>query len=161
MQAEIITIRDEIDRSDCWLKSVFLAKSLNKIGIEVSQITSFRSEQVIISAMKLPKNVFHLCLQGLGLTKDDITKTSFVNFLMTIWYQPWCSGSYWKIPCAICECPNQRSQSSASNVAFKAVILENRRYTAVGMDGKIKLFCCSARVPYEMKALLTRNLFQA
>ena len=69
MQAEIITIGDEILIGQIVdSNSAFLAKSLNKIGIEVSQITSV-SDQIrnrrLSVRWKLLKNVFHLCcLQG-------------------------------------------------------------------------------------------------
>ena len=89
MQAEIITVGDEILIGQIVdSNSAFLAKSLNKIGIEVSQITSVSDqEQAIISAMETAQKRVSLVLLtgGLGPTKDDITKTSFVNFLMTIW----------------------------------------------------------------------------
>ncbi|GIR17869.1 MAG: hypothetical protein CM15mP32_0560 [Flavobacteriaceae bacterium] len=88
MQAEIITIGDEILIGQIVdSNSAFLAKSLNKIGIEVSQITSVSDqEQAIISAMETAQKRVSLVLLtgGLGPTKDDITKTSFCKFLMTI-----------------------------------------------------------------------------
>ena len=55
MQAEIITIGDEILIGQIVdSNSAFLAKSLNAIGIEVSQITSVSdSEHAITNAMAL------------------------------------------------------------------------------------------------------------
>ena len=89
MQAEIITIGDEILIGQIVdSNSAFLAKSLNKIGIEVSQITSISDqEQAIISAMETAQKRVSLVLLtgGLGPTKDDITNF-FCKFLMTIWY---------------------------------------------------------------------------
>ena len=75
MQAEIITIGDEILIGQIVdSNSAFLAKSLNKIGIEVSQITSVSDqEQAIISAMETAQKRVSLVLLTGGLveTKEN------------------------------------------------------------------------------------------
>ena len=84
MKAEIITIGDEILIGQIVdTNSTFIAKALNKIGISVSQITSVQDEKVhILQALKNAKANSDLVLLtgGLGPTKDDITKTTFIEF---------------------------------------------------------------------------------
>ena len=91
MQAEIITIGDEILIGQIVdSNSAFLAKSLNTIGIEVSQITSVSDTQhAITNAMEVAQQRVSLVLLtgGLGPTKDDITKTAFCSFFNDVLVQ--------------------------------------------------------------------------
>ena len=138
MQAEIITIGDEILIGQIVdSNSAFLAKSLNKIGIEVSQITSVSDqEQAIISAMATAQKRVSLVLLtgGLGPTKDDITKTSFCKFFDdhlvnnqdVLHHIEKLFAQYVNVPI------NDLNRSQAL-LPSKAVILEKRFGTAVGM----------------------------
>ena len=84
MLAEIITIGDEILIGQITdTNSVFIAKELNKIGVQVYQITSVQDQgQHIINALEDAKNrVDIVLLTGcLGPTKDDITKKTFLEY---------------------------------------------------------------------------------
>ena len=84
MQAEIITIGDEILIGQIVdSNSAFLAKSLNKIGISVYEITSVQDDSAhIIEAMaKANKRSQVVILTGgLGPTKDDVTKHTFCEY---------------------------------------------------------------------------------
>ena len=84
MYAEIITIGDEILIGQIVdTNSVFIAKELNKIGIEVYQITSISDQSKhIIEAIDLAKNRANIIIitGGLGPTKDDVTKHTLCQY---------------------------------------------------------------------------------
>ena len=84
MLAEIITIGDEILIGQITdTNSVFIAKELNKIGVQVYQITSVQDQgQHILNALEDAKNRVDIVLLtgGLGPTKDDITKKTFLEY---------------------------------------------------------------------------------
>lgn len=84
MLAEIITIGDEIligqivDSNSAWM-----AVELNKIGINVKQISSISdNEQHILRALKEAEDRADIILitGGLGPTKDDITKQTLCKY---------------------------------------------------------------------------------
>lgn len=84
MLAEIITIGDEIligqivDSNSAWI-----ARTLNKIGISVKQITSVSDqEEHIIEALNEARKRADVILitGGLGPTKDDITKITLAKY---------------------------------------------------------------------------------
>jgi len=78
MKAELLTIGDEILIGQIVnTNAVFLAKALNKIGIEIVQITSISDDKkAIIDALESSKKRAQILIitGGLGPTKDDITK---------------------------------------------------------------------------------------
>ncbi len=78
MIAELVTIGDEILIGQIVnTNSVFLAKALNKIGVEVGQITSISDQkEAIISTLdqaRLRADII-IITGGLGPTNDDVTK---------------------------------------------------------------------------------------
>lgn len=84
MLAEIITIGDEILIGQVIdSNSAFIGKELNKIGIDVYQITSIQDDkQHILNAFEAAKNRVDVVLitGGLGPTKDDITKHTICEY---------------------------------------------------------------------------------
>jgi molybdenum cofactor synthesis domain-containing protein len=84
MFAEIITIGDEILIGQIIdTNSAYIASELNKVGIQVLQITSVQDEKHhILEAFANAKNRADVVLitGGLGPTKDDITKHTFCEF---------------------------------------------------------------------------------
>jgi len=84
MLAEIITIGDEILIGQIVdSNSAFIGKELNKIGIDVYQITSIQDDkQHILNALEEAKNRVDIVLitGGLGPTKDDITKHTICEY---------------------------------------------------------------------------------
>ena len=82
MLAEIITIGDEILIGQIVdTNSAYISKELNKIGVQVYQITSIQDDkdhilQALANAQKKADLV--IITGGLGPTKDDITKTYLV-----------------------------------------------------------------------------------
>ena len=83
--AEIITIGDEILIGQIVdTNSVYISKELNKIGIQVYQITSVQDDHshILQSLNDAGKRVdLVIVTGGLGPTKDDITKQTFCDFL--------------------------------------------------------------------------------
>ena len=84
MLAEIITIGDEILIGQIVdTNSTFMCKALNEIGIEVHQVTSIHDDRDhILQALEQASQRVSLVLitGGLGPTKDDITKSCFLEF---------------------------------------------------------------------------------
>ena len=90
MFAEIITIGDElligqvVDTNSAWM-----GQELNKIGIEVLRIVSIRDrEEEIMEAIDNAMERVNIVLVtgGLGPTKDDITKQTYVNTSIRNWF---------------------------------------------------------------------------
>tara|TARA_A200000113_G_scaffold69135_1_gene60410 strand:- start:598 stop:1839 length:1242 start_codon:yes stop_codon:yes gene_type:complete len=165
MQAEIITIGDEILIGQIVdSNSAFLAKSLNKIGIEVSQITSISDqEQAIISAMETAQKRVSLVLLtgGLGPTKDDITKTSFCKFFDDhLVHNQDVLNHIEKLFAQYVNVPINDLNRAQAMLPSKAVILENRFGTAVGMwmEQNKTVFVALPGVPYEMKSIADTQL---
>ena len=84
MKAELLTIGDEILIGQIVnTNAVFLAKALNKIGIEIVQITSISDDKkAIIDALESSKKRAQILIitGGLGPTKDDITKHTLCDY---------------------------------------------------------------------------------
>ena len=84
MLAEIITIGDEILIGQIIdSNSAFIGKELNKIGVDVYQITSIKDDkQHIITAIEEARNRVDIVLVtgGLGPTKDDVTKHTICEY---------------------------------------------------------------------------------
>jgi nicotinamide-nucleotide amidase len=165
MHAEIITIGDEILIGQIVdSNSAFLAKELNKIGIEVSQIKSISDkEDAILDAMKDAQNRVSLVVLtgGLGPTKDDITKSSFCSFFNdklvhsqeVLDHIEALFAQYLNVPI------NDLNRAQAM-VPSNATLLENRFGTAVGMwmENDDTVYVSLPGVPYEMKHITNNEL---
>ncbi len=165
MQAEIITVGDEILIGQIVdSNSAFIAKSLNKIGIEITQITSVSDqEQAIISAMETAQERVSLVLLtgGLGPTKDDITKTSFCVFFDDhLVHNQDVLDHIEKLFAQYVNVPINDLNRAQAMLPSKAVILENRFGTAVGiwMEKNKTVFVALPGVPYEMKSITDTQL---
>jgi len=165
MLAEIITIGDEILIGQIVdTNSVFISKELNKIGIQVYQITSIQDDRRhILDALEAAKNRVDLVLVtgGLGPTKDDITKATFLEYfddtlienelvlenIKTIF------RNYIKRE----PLPTNLSQAM---VPSKAMVLMNPFGTAPGMwlEKENTVFVSMPGVPYEMKRLMSNEV---
>ena len=165
MKAEIITIGDEILIGQIVdTNSTFIAKALNKIGISIHQITSVQDEKShILDALNRAQANSDLVLLtgGLGPTKDDITKTTFVEFfedklvsdsavlehIKDIWKK------YIKQPLL-------QVNLDQALVPSKATVLMNASGTAPGMwmEKEGTVFIALPGVPFEMKALLQNEV---
>lgn len=166
MLAEIITIGDEILIGQIVdTNSAFISQQLNKIGVQVHQITSIQDDREhILSTFKEASQRADLVLVtgGLGPTKDDITKQCFCEFFedtlvedaITKKHIQYLFDKYFQ------KTPTQMNLDQAL-VPSKATILLNEHGTAPGMwmekDGVV--FVSMPGVPYEMKYLLTEKVF--
>ena len=84
MKAAIITIGDEILIGQIVdTNSGFIAKSLDKIGVEICEMISISDNKnhILETFAKLQNQVdLVLITGGLGPTKDDITKHTFCEY---------------------------------------------------------------------------------
>jgi len=165
MQAEIITIGDELLIGQVTdTNSVFIAKSLNKIGVSVYQITSIQDDKThILKALKeAEENADIIILTGgLGPTKDDITKKTIAAYfndtlvrdasvLKNIEY-------LWE---RFIKQPLTQVNKDQALVPSKARVLMNKLGSAPGMwiEKNKKVFISLPGVPFEMKALVQNQV---
>jgi nicotinamide-nucleotide amidase len=164
MKAEIITIGDEIligqtiDTNSAWL-----SRELNKIDIDVYQITSISdTKEHIIRAMDEAGSRADLILitGGLGPTRDDITKYTLTEYFNTKLVfneevfeniKSFLSGR--SIPI------NELNRNQAE-IPETARIFQNKNGTAPGLwfESNGKVFISMPGVPHEMKALMKEQI---
>lgn len=165
MLAEIITIGDEILIGQIIdTNSAFISQQLNKIGVQVYQITSIQDDkQHILTTLEEAKQRAQLVLVtgGLGPTKDDITKQCFCEFLGDTLVEDLPTLNHIKelFQKYFDKIPTQINLNQAL-VPSTATVLRNEHGTAPGMwmekDGVV--FISMPGVPYEMKSLLTMQV---
>lgn len=165
MLAEIITIGDEILIGQIVdTNSPFIAKELNKVGIDVYQITSVSDEkQHILNALKEAQSRTDLVIVtgGLGPTKDDITKHTFCEYFNdtlvenaeVLDHVETLFSKYLKKP--ISEVNRQQAL-----VPSKAEVLTNEFGTAPGMwiTYEDTVFVSMPGVPFEMKGIVQNQM---
>lgn len=165
MLAEIITIGDEILIGQIIdTNSVFIAKELNKIGVQVYQITSVQDQRKhILNALEDAKNRVDIVLLtgGLGPTKDDITKKTFLEYFQdTLVENPIVLKNIKDIFSKYLQRAPLPSNLEQAMVPSKAIVLENPIGTAPGMwmEKKDTVFVSMPGVPIEMRALITNHV---
>lgn len=161
MFAEIITIGDEILIGQIVdTNSAHISKELNKIGVQVYQITSIQDDKEhILQALEDAKNRVDLVLVtgGLGPTRDDITKQCFIEFFDDDYVEN--EQVLQHIKELFLKYFNKEPLPSnllQAQVPSKATILFNSYGTAPGMwmEKDNTVFVSMPGVPYEMKYLL-------
>jgi competence/damage-inducible protein CinA-like protein len=165
MLAEIITIGDEILIGQIVdTNSAFISQELNKIGVQVYQITSIQDDKNhILTTLEEAKQRAQLVLVtgGLGPTKDDITKQCFCEFLGDTLVEdlPTLNHINDLFLKYFDKIPTQTNLNQAL-VPSTATVLMNEHGTAPGMwmekDGVV--FVSMPGVPYEMKRLLSKEV---
>jgi len=165
MLAEIITIGDEILIGQIIdTNSVFIAKELNKIGVQVYQITSVQDQREhILNALDDAKNRVDIVLLtgGLGPTKDDITKKTFLEYFQdTLVENPIVLQNIKDIFSKYLQRAPLPSNLEQAMVPSKAIVLENPIGTAPGMwmEKQDTVFVSMPGVPIEMRALITNHV---
>lgn len=165
MLAEIITIGDEILIGQIIdTNSVFIAKELNKIGVQVYQITSVQDQRKhILNALEDAKNRVDIVLLtgGLGPTKDDITKKTFLEYFQdTLVENPIVLQNIKDIFSKYLQRAPLPSNLEQAMVPSKAIVLENPIGTAPGMwmEKQDTVFVSMPGVPIEMRALITNHV---
>ena len=168
MYAEIISIGDEILIGQIVnTNAVFIAKELNKVGIEVKQITSIsdKKEDIVNCLDAAKKRAQVLILTGgLGPTKDDLTKHTLCEYFndelvkneVVLERIEEMFRKY--VPTPI----NDENRKQAL-LPSKARILENKFGTASGMwfEDQDRVVISLPGVPFEMKALITDEVIPA
>jgi nicotinamide-nucleotide amidase len=162
MLAEIITIGDEILIGQITdTNSAFIAKELNKIGVQVYQITSVQDHgQHILNALEDAKNRVDIVLLtgGLGPTKDDITKKTFLEYFQdTLVENPAVLQNIKDIFSKYLQKAPLPSNLEQAMVPSKAIVLQNPIGTAPGMwlEKDDTVFVSMPGVPIEMRKLIT------
>ncbi len=166
MLAEIITIGDEILIGQIVdSNSAFMGQELNKVGIDVYQISSIQDEkQHILSALEEAKQRADIVLitGGLGPTKDDITKHTLCEYFDDILipdsevlvHVQNIYASYVK------HTPMPETLKLQALVPRTATVLMNNFGTAPGMwfEKDNTVFVSMPGVPSEMKGLMLNEV---
>ncbi|MBA9072406.1 nicotinamide-nucleotide amidase [Flavobacterium gossypii] len=165
MKATIVTIGDEILIGQIIdTNSAFIAKSLDKIGIDIHEVISISdSREHILETLKYLQNQVELVVitGGLGPTKDDITKKTLcdyfedelvVNEQVLAHVTELIEGFYKR--------PISQINKDQALVPSKATVLHNKVGTAPGMWLKKEntVFVSLPGVPYEMKYLIENEV---
>ena len=168
MKAELITIGDEILIGQIVnTNAVFLAKVLNKIGIEIIQITSVSDQrQHIIEALDASKNRAQIAIitGGLGPTKDDITKHTLNEYFGDVLVQNQEILKHIEdIFAKYVTTPINEQNREQALLPSKAKILKNHHGTASGMwfEDQGRVVVSLPGVPFEMKSLMTHEVLPA
>ncbi|WDO12890.1 competence/damage-inducible protein A [Flavobacterium sp. WW92] len=165
MKATIVTIGDEILIGQIIdTNSAFIAKSLDKIGIDIHEVISISDNRDhILETLKHLQNQVELVVitGGLGPTKDDITKKTLcdyfedelvVNEQVLAHVTELIEGFYKR--------PISQINKDQAFVPSKATVLYNKVGTAPGMWLKKEdtVFVSLPGVPYEMKYLIENEV---
>ena len=165
MKAAIITIGDEILIGQIVdTNSGFIAKSLDKIGIDIHEIISIsdNKKHILETFAKLQNQVdLVLITGGLGPTKDDITKHTFCEYFEDQLVR---NEEVEKHVIDLIENAMNRPASQMNKdqalVPSKCTVLHNAVGTAPGMWMKKEntVYISLPGVPYEMKYILENGI---
>jgi nicotinamide-nucleotide amidase len=165
MKAVIITIGDEILIGQIVdTNSGFIAKSLDKIGIDIHEIISIsdNKKHILETFAKLQNQVdLVLITGGLGPTKDDITKHTFCEYFEDQLVR---NEEVEKHVIDLIENAMNRPASQMNKdqalVPSKCTVLHNAVGTAPGMWMKKEntVYISLPGVPYEMKYILENGI---
>jgi nicotinamide-nucleotide amidase len=165
MKATIITIGDEILIGQIVdTNSAFIAKSLDRIGIEINEIISISDDKEhILGTFSNVQNKVDLVIitGGLGPTKDDVTKKTYcdyfedeliVNESVLVHVTQLIEGFYKREITQI--------NKDQALVPSKCEILHNQVGTAPGMWMKKEntVFVSLPGIPFEMKYLIENEV---
>jgi len=165
MKATIVTIGDEILIGQIVdTNSGFIAKSLDKIGVEILEMISIsdNKQHILDTFAKLQNQVDLVVITGgLGPTKDDITKKTFceyfndelvINEEVLVHVTKLIEG-YFKRPIT-------QINKDQALVPSMATVLKNENGTAPGMWMKKEntVFISLPGVPFEMKGIVENEI---
>tara|TARA_B100001059_G_scaffold129593_1_gene129549 strand:- start:215 stop:1456 length:1242 start_codon:yes stop_codon:yes gene_type:complete len=160
MISEIISIGDEILIGQIVnTNSVFIAKELNKIGIEVGQITVISdNSKKIINSLNLAKERADIVIitGGLGPTKDDLTKHTLCKYFNDVLIENKdVLDHIEEIFLKYVSTPINEKNRAQALLPSKAKIFKNKYGTACGMCFKKEnvYFISLPGVPFEMKEI--------
>ena len=165
MKAAIVTIGDEILIGQIVdTNSGFIAKSLDRIGVEVYEMLSVSDsrEHILDTFSKLQNTVDIVIITGgLGPTKDDITKKTFCDYFedelvvdaVVLEHVTQLIEGFYKRPIT-------QINKDQALVPSKCTVLHNQVGTAPGMWIKKEgtVFVSLPGVPFEMKYLVENEI---
>ncbi len=165
MKAAIVTIGDEILIGQIIdTNSGFIAKSLDKIGVEIHEIVSISDNKnhILETFSKLQNQVDLVIITGgLGPTKDDITKHTFCEYFEDKLVR---NEAVEKHVIDLIERAMKRPASQMNKnqalVPSKCIVLHNQVGTAPGMWMKKEntVYISLPGVPYEMKYIVENEI---
>jgi nicotinamide-nucleotide amidase len=165
MKATIITIGDEILIGQIVdTNSAFIAKSLDKIGVEVHEMISISDDKnhILDTFTKLQNKVdLVLITGGLGPTKDDVTKKTFCDYFEDeLVVDQKVLAHVTDLIEGIFKRPINQMNKDQALVPSKCTVLHNAVGTAPGMWVKKEntVFISLPGVPYEMKYLVENEI---
>jgi nicotinamide-nucleotide amidase len=165
MKASIVTIGDEILIGQIVdTNSGFIAKSLDKIGVEIAEMISISDKkQHILDTFSQLQNKVDLVIVtgGLGPTKDDITKHTFCEYFEDkLVVDNQVLDHVTEIIEGIYKRPISQINKDQALVPSKCTVLFNQLGTAPGMWMKKEntVFISLPGVPYEMKGILEKEI---
>ncbi len=161
MKASIVTIGDEILIGQIVdTNSGFIAKSLDKIGIQITEMLSISDDkkQILDTFTTLQNKVDLVVITGgLGPTKDDITKHTFCDYFNdTLVINQKVLLHVTEIIEKFYKRPISKLNRDQALVPSKCEVLFNKMGTAPGMWMKKEntVYISLPGVPYEMKYLI-------
>lgn len=165
MKATIVTIGDEILIGQIVdTNSGFIAKSLDKIGVEIHEMISISDNKnhILETFSKLQNQVDLVVITGgLGPTKDDITKHTFCEYFDDKLVR---NEAVEKHVIDLIERAMKRPASQMNKdqalVPSKCIVLRNQLGTAPGMWMKNEntVYISLPGVPYEMKYIVENEI---
>ena len=165
MKAAIVTIGDEILIGQIVdTNSAFIAKSLDRIGVEIHEMISISdNKQYILETFLKYQNTVDLVLitGGLGPTKDDITKKTFCDYFEDeLIVNETVLAHVTKLIEGIYKRTITQINKDQALVPSKCTVLHNQVGTAPGMWMKKEntVFISLPGVPYEMKYLVENEI---
>jgi nicotinamide-nucleotide amidase len=165
MTATIITIGDEILIGQITdTNSGFIAKSLDKIGIQTTQMLSIADDkQQILDTLSLLQDKANLVIVtgGLGPTKDDITKKTFCEYFDDeLIIDQRVLGHITDMWANVFKMELSQVNKDQALVPSKSTVLFNRYGSAPGMwmqKGKT-IYISLPGVPFEMKGIVEHEI---
>ncbi len=164
MKATIITIGDEILIGQITdTNSGFIAKSLEKIGVQVHEMISISDDKnhILETFAKVQNQVdFVIVTGGLGPTKDDITKVTLCDYFDDFLQRDMEVENHIVELFAKMNYAVSQVNRDQALVPSKAIVLKNSFGTAPGMwmQKENTVFVSLPGVPYEMKAIIENEL---
>jgi nicotinamide-nucleotide amidase len=165
MKATIITIGDEILIGQIVdTNSAFIAKSLDKIGVEINEMISISDDKnhILDTFAKLQNKVdIVLITGGLGPTKDDVTKKTFCDYFQDeLVVNDKVLKHVTELIEGVFKRPINQMNKDQALVPSKCTVLHNAVGTAPGMWMKKEntVFVSLPGVPYEMKYLVENEI---
>lgn len=168
MTASIVTIGDEILIGQIIdTNSSYIAKALDKIGIETLEMLSISdNESHILSTFKKLQDKVNIVIitGGLGPTKDDITKKTFCTYFNDeLIVNEEVLKHVTELIEGIYKRPITQINKDQALVPSKSKVLFNKMGTAPGMwmEKGETIFVSLPGVPYEMKYLVDEEIIPA